>query len=477
MKKKLVSVLLVSAMAATMLAGCGDTDTPNGDGTTSNGGDVSTPSGDDGSADAGDGSVYLLNFKPESDGAWQELAKTYTDQTGVEVSVLTAAEGQYETTLKAELAKADAPTIFNIGNSAAAETYANYLYDLSDSSLYDHLTDKSLALTQDGKVVAIANCYECYGIIYNKTILQNYIDNYEGAVISSIDEINNFETLNKVAQDINDNVDAINEACGTELTEAFASSGLDGGSSWRFSGHLAGVALYYEFKDAGCDLIAGQSTVTGAYLDNFKNVWDMYTNTSAADKATLDSGAYQAQQEFGMGEAVFYQNGDWEYAALTSGQDESGYVTTADDVSMMPIYFGVDDEHEGLAVGTENHWAVNSQASEADIQATLTFLDWVITSDEGRLAISQDMGLTAPFDTFTGDFASKNGFAAMANEYAVKGCTSVAWSFNATPSVDNWRADFVAPLTEYTERGGSWDDVETAFVDQWAYYWEQEHAE
>ena len=315
MKKKLVSVLLVSAMAATMLAGCGDTDTPNGDGTTSNGGDVSTPSGDDGSADAGDGSVYLLNFKPESDGAWQELAKTYTDQTGVEVSVLTAAEGQYETTLKAELAKADAPTIFNIGNSAAAETYANYLYDLSDSSLYDHLTDKSLALTQDGKVVAIANCYECYGIIYNKTILQNYIDNYEGAVISSIDEINNFETLNKVAQDINDNVDAINEACGTELTEAFASSGLDGGSSWRFSGHLAGVALYYEFKDAGCDLIAGQSTVTGAYLDNFKNVWDMYTNTSAADKATLDSGAYQAQQEFGMGEAVFYLNGDWEYAA------------------------------------------------------------------------------------------------------------------------------------------------------------------
>ena len=144
---------------------------------------------------------------------------------------------------------------------------------------------------------------------------------------------------------------------------------------------------------------------------------------------------------------------------------------------MMPIYFGVDDEHEGLAVGTENHWAVNSQASEADIQATLTFLDWVITSDEGRLAISQDMGLTAPFDTFTGDFASKNGFAAMANEYATKGCTSVAWSFNATPSVDNWRADFVAPLTEYTERGGSWDDVETAFVDQWAYYWEQEHAE
>ena len=87
------------------------------------------------------------------------------------------------------------------------------------------------------------------------------------------------------------------------------------------------------------------------------------------------------------------------------------------------------------------------------------------------------MGLTAPFDTFTDEYTSNNGFAAMANEYAAQGKTSVAWSFNATPSVDDWRADFVAPLTEYTERGGSWDDVKTAFVDQWAYYWDLSHEE
>ena len=138
---------------------------------------------------------------------------------------------------------------------------------------------------------------------------------------------------------------------------------------------------------------------------------------------------------------------------------------------MMPIYFGVDDANEGLAVGTENYWAVNSKASQEDLDSTLAFLEWVITSDEGRTAINTEMGLTAPFDTFTGDFASQNGFAAMANEYAAAGKTSVAWSFNATPAVDDWRADVIAPLTEYTERGGSWDDVATAFVDQWAYYW------
>ena len=82
------------------------------------------------------------------------------------------------------------------------------------------------------------------------------------------------------------------------------------------------------------------------------------------------------------------------------------------------------------------------------------------------------MGLSAPFDTFTGDYESKNGFAQVASELAKEGKTSVAWSFNATPSVDDWRADFVAPLTEYTERNGSWDDVTKAFTEKWAYYWD-----
>lgn len=464
MKKKLVSALLCSAMVATMFAGCGsDKET----GAKAGGTEAGT------TVEAGEGSVYLLNFKPETDQAWQDLAATYTEQTGVDVTVVTAADGQYKTTLQSELAKSDAPTIFTIGSKSDAQEWADYTYDLSDSALYSHLTDKSLAIENDGIIAGVANCYECYGLIYNKTILQNYIDNYEGAVISSIDEIDNFDTLKAVCEDINSNVDAINEACGTELTEAFASSGLDSGSNWRFSGHLAGIELYYEFKDAGCDLVAGQSEITGKYLDNFKNVWDLYVNTSAADKATLDSGALNAEEELGMGEAVFYQNGDWEYAAFSN--PENGYLVTTDDLSMMPIYFGVDDANEGLAVGTENYWAVNSKASQEDIDSTLAFLEWVITSDEGRTAINTEMGLTAPFDTFTGDFASQNGFAAMANEYAAAGKTSVAWSFNATPAVDDWRADVIAPLTEYTERGGSWDDVATAFVDQWAYYWAEEN--
>ena len=450
MKKKLVTMLLATTMVASMFAGCGS---------------------DGGSKNSSDsGSVYMLNFKPETDQAWQDLAKEYSDEKGVDVTVVTAADGQYKTQLQSELAKKEAPTIFNIGSTSDCAEYADYIYDLKDSEIYKHQSDKSLSLEYDGKVAAVANCYECYGIIYNKAILENYCKNYPDAVIKSVDDIKDLDTLEKVATDINSNVDKINEACGTHITEAFASAGLDDGSNWRFSGHLAGIELYYEFKDAGCDLTAGQGEIKGTYLDNYKRVWDMYTNTSAADKSTLDSGSFDAEAELGMEEAVFYQNGDWEYAAFAP-DNEKGYTVKQEDLSMMPIYFGVVDANEGLAVGTENHWAVNAKADQKNIDATLDFLEWVITSDDGRKAITETMGLSAPFDTFTGDFASKNGFAAMAAKYVEDGKTSVAWSFNATPSVDSWRADVVAPLTEYTERDGSWDDVEKAFVDQWAYYW------
>lgn len=419
-------------------------------------------------AQAEGGKVYYLNFKPEADQAWQDLAATYTEQTGVEVTVLTAAEGQYNTTLQAEMAKSEAPTIFNVGNSSAAATWDNYTYDLKDSAIYNHLTDKSLVLTSGDKVAGVANCYECYGLIYNKTILEGYCG-MEGAVVSSIDEINSFDTLKAVAEDITARIDEINDELGTDLTGAFASAGLDGGSSWRFSGHLAGLALYYEFKEDECDLTAGEAEIDGTYLDNFKNVWDLYVNNSSADPKTLASGALNAEAEFGMGEAVFYQNGDWEYSAFTN--EENGYLVGADEIGMMPIYFGVDDETEGLAVGTENYWAVNSQASEEDIQATLDFLEWVITSDEGRDTMTNKIGLTAPFDTFTDDFATSNVLAQAANELAAAGRTSVAWSFNATPNVDDWRAGVVSAMTAYTDGSGSWDDVVSAFVDGWATQW------
>lgn len=94
-------LLAAGAAAAMLLTGCSS-------GTDSG----SSSGGDSGSADGSKGSVYYLNFKPEQDEAWQNLAKKYTEETGVDVKVVTAASGNYETTLMSEMGKSGAPTLF-----------------------------------------------------------------------------------------------------------------------------------------------------------------------------------------------------------------------------------------------------------------------------------------------------------------------------------------------------------------------------
>ena len=85
------------------------------------------------------------------------------------------------------------------------------------------------------------------------------------------------------------------------------------------------------------------------------------------------------------------------------------------------------------------------------------------------------MGLTSTFDTFTGDYETSNKLAQCATKYVNDGKTSVAWSYNATPNVDEWRAGVVSALVAYSSGSGDWDGVVSAFVDGWAEQWALAH--
>ena len=420
MKKKLVSVLMATAMVATLFAGCGK-------------------SGD--SAKSSKGSVYWLNFKPEADEALQGIAKTYKDETGVDVKVVTAAEGKYESTLTSEMDKSSAPTLFVVGNQAAVKTWGDYCYDLSDTDVYKELnTDAFTLKKEDGSVASIGYCYETYGIIVNKTLLEK--------AGHSVDEIKDFASLKEVADDIHANASTLG-------FDAFTSSGMDDSSSWRFSGHLANMPLYYESVDDNWTECPAE--IKGTYLNEFKNIWDLYTTDTATAKSDLATGGFDAEAEFKDGKAVFYQNGSWEYDALSESWGD-------DEMTMIPIYTGHEgEENIGLCSGTENCWAVNANASEADIQATLDFMKWMVTSDEGTKMMAEQFGIIP----YKGAAESTNVFLNRANELANEGKTTVTWAFNYTPNVNDWRAGVVAAMNNY-DAGGDCADVEKAFVDGWA---------
>ena len=421
MRRKLFSVALCATMVAGLFAGCGN-----------------SSSSDKSSAK---GSVYWLNFKPEADEALQDIAKTYEKEKGVKVKVVTAASGNYNSTLTSEMGKSAAPTLFVVGNQAAVKTWDDYCIDLKDTDVYKELSTDAFNLKdENGKVASMGYCYESYGIIVNKKLLKKA--GYE------VTDIKDFASLKSVAEDIHKRADKLG-------FDAFTSSGMDDASSWRFTGHLANMPLFYEGRDDGWK--EAPSEIKGTYLENFKDVWDLYINNSKYDKKTLATGGYDAEAEFKKGEAVFYQNGTWEYDALKKSISD-------DDMQMIPIYCGVEGEEKaGLCSGTENCWAVNAKASKADQKATLEFMKWLVTSEEGTKVMAEQFG-AIPYKKAAD---SGNVFLKNANDLLEAGNYNVDWTFNYTPNVDEWRASLVAAMNKY-DAGGSWDDVKTAFVQGWA---------
>ena len=397
------------------------------------------------------GSVYYLNFKPEQAEQWEALAKVYTEQTGVPVTVVTAASGTYEDTLRSEIEKPEAPTLFQVNGPVGLKTWSDYCLDLSDTEVYKELKSDDFALKQDGQVLGLAYVIETYGLIYNKDLLAKYcaLDN---AVIKDASEINNFATLKAVADDIQARKDELG------VLGAFTSAGMDSSSDWRFKTHLANLPIYYEYKADG---IGFTEAIKGTYLDNYKQIWDLYITDSTCDPKLLASKTGDdAVAEFVGKKAVFYQNGTWAYNDVKDLGD--------DNLGMLPIYIGAEgEENQGLCTGSENFWCVNKKAPQENIDATLAFLKWVVTSDEGRDALANQMGFVTPFKAFDDGYTAHNALLDAAARYIAEGKTSVSWNFPTMPS-ETWKNNVGAALLEYAQGTGTWDNVKTAFVDGWA---------
>ncbi|MDY4041188.1 MAG: ABC transporter substrate-binding protein [Collinsella sp.] len=399
------------------------------------------------------GKVYYLNFKPEQDTQWQELAQAYTDETGVPVTVKTAASGEYETTLKAEMAKSEAPTLFQVNGPVGLASWKDYCYDLDDAKILSELTNEAFELKgDDGKVKGIAYAVETYGLIYNKELLSKA--GYKA------EEITSFEDLKKCAEDITARKDELGFA-------AFTSPGMDGSSDWRFKTHLANLPIYYEYKADG---ITSTDAIKGTYLPNYRQIWELYINNATCEPGVISTKtADDATSEFVTGKACFYQNGTWEYANITDLGD--------DNLGMLPIYIGVEgEENQGLCTGSENYWCVSNKASEDDIKATLAFINWCVTSEvgtkamcgtEGAMPSGEDgMGFVIPFK---GNLESENKLINIADDYVEEGKTPVDWTFSTIPS-EEWKNGVGSALTTFAsdQTDANWDAVKTAFVDGWA---------
>lgn len=436
--KKFVTLALSAVMATMALTGC-------------------SSSSDKSASGDGEGSVYYLNFKPESEEQWKKIAEDYEKETGVKVKVVTAASGTYEQTLKSEIAKEDAPTLFQINGPVGYQSWKDYCLDLKDTELYNSLLNKDMAVKDGDGVYGIPYVEEGYGIIYNAAIMNKYFE-LDGAKVKSMDEINNFDKLKEVAEDMQSKKDKLG------IKGVFASTSLTPGEDWRWQTHLANLPIYYEYKDKD---VKNLDKIDFTYSENFKNIFDLYINNSTCEPTLLGSKTVtDSMSEFALGQAAMVQNGNWGWSQIA---DVEGNTVKEEDVKFMPIYTGVKgEEKQGICIGTENFFSINSKASEADQKASIAFVEWLFTSETGKKHVTEELGFIAPFNTFEEAETPQDPLAQEVLRYlSNEDLYNVDWNFTTFPS-QTFKDDFGAALLQYCNGNMKWDEVKKLVVDEWA---------
>ena len=443
MSKKIISLILsvIIVFSLMMLAGCGDN---------------------------GSKEVYFLNFKPESADVYREIAKKYEQETGVSVKVVTAAANTYEQTLKSEIAKSSAPTIFQVNGPIGYQSWKDYCLNIENSDFAKLLSDQSLAIKgSDGNgIYAVPYVVEGYGIIYNNAIMKKYfaIKN-RATTIKSADEITNFETLKSVVEDMTAHKSELG------IKGVFASTSLSAGEDWRWQTHLLNVPLYYEFmssEDYKDPTIAGLNAkeIAFRYSKNYRNLFDLYINNSISEKGILGSkSTSDSMAEFALGQVAMVQNGNWAWSQI---KDVKGNTVNENDIKFLPLYTGIDgEEKQGLCIGTENYFAINKNATEEQQKKSLDFLNWLFTSKTGKDYVTNKLDFITPFNSFSDDELPKDPLAREVVRYMNDETKqTVPWIFTSFPS-DVFKTEVGGSLLQYVQGNNKYEDVEQKVKSMW----------
>ena len=408
--------------------------------------------------------VYFLNFKPESASVFEEVAKKYEEEKGVKVKVVTAAANTYEQTLKSEITKSNPPTIFQVNGPVGYDAWDDYCLDIKDSKLYSYLSDKSLAIKDDGGVYAIPYVVEGYGIIYNNAIMKRYFALPEKKTkFNDMSEIKSFTDLKAVVEDMTANKKKL------DIEGVFASTSLSSGEDWRWQSHLLNVPIYHEIKNDEKDptlSLLDADEITLNHADKFKNIFDLYIENSITEKNLLGSKSVaDSMAEFALGKVAMVQNGNWSWSQISGVK---GNTVTAEDIKMLPIYTGVEgEENQSICIGTENYLAINKNATDEQKKASLDFLDWLFSSTTGKKYVTEKLGFITPFNTFNDNEIPSDPLAKEITRYMKdESLKTVPWVFSAFPS-DTFKKDTGNALLDYAQGKKKWDEVKDAVVKSW----------
>ena len=169
--------------------------------------------------------------------------------------------------------------------------------------------------------------------------------------------------------------------------------------------------------------------------------------------------------EFALGEAAMVQNGNWAWSQI---EGVKGNTVKESDVKMLPIYMGIDgEEKHGICIGTEGFLAINKNATKEQQEASLSFLEWLYSSETGKKYVKEKLGFITPFNTFTENDLPNDPLAKEISRYTKNtDIKNIPWAFTAFPS-DTYKKEVGNGLLDYVQGTKKWEDVRKVITDKW----------
>lgn len=412
--KKWMSLVLIVALFATLLAGCASQATTAAPAETSAGETTAAP------AAQSDVKITFLNSKGEITAQLEEAAKAFTAETGIEMEIIPCPAGTspFETA-SAMYSSGSAPSILMVDPNDVPK-FTDKVLDLSQESWVSLAMPGALdAGSVDGKVLAMPLTVEGYGIIANKKT----IETATGAAFdpSTVKTYSDLETLfGKIS------------AAGVAPVKICQ-------ENWSLGAHLFSQVYINQSSDPAAvqkfvdDLKAGSvKLMDNKVFVDFMKTFDLMIANNYGKADPLNFRYEEEPLLLTSGQtAMWYQdNWTWPNFAESAAADDMDYV-------FLPLVLGDDATAYGnsqIIAGVSKEMMIDKEQNSPEQQeAAKQFLNWLVTSDAGQKAIAVDMKLIPAFTGFA--YAPEDPLARSILTYLEAGNTMPTI---ATLPADHW---------------------------------------
>ena len=399
MKKKLLAVALVAAMAMGLMACGGGSSSGSSDAAA---GDAAKTEEAAAPAASSDGDIRLVNGKIEVDAALKAAAEAYKAETGVSVAIESMGGGvNIQDTLKGYFQADNMPDIFVCGSDADFGNWTGKLADLSNEP-WAADTDAGYK-DADGKIIGFPYTTEAIGLAYNASILEKA--GIDPASITGPDSMKAaFETLDAKKDELG--LTAVIGWC-CEAKDLYWSTGSHSFANYIDAGLSRDDTTY-------SDLLA-EGKIDEARFQKYAEMIALFNQYS--DPALLTSGTYDQQiLGFASGKYAFVTQGSWIGATMTSDDKEQYEAAGSFKVGMIPYAF--DEGIDTILTNSPSWWAV---FENDNTQKAKDFLTW-LAGDEGQKFLVEDAGFISPFKSCK--YVANDPFAQTITDFTAAGKTS-----------------------------------------------------